>query len=412
MVIREYSLGPVAILLLTSLAFVVGCGHKPPPLQPPIAIATALMLNGQEQSALRVCNHELAERPDDLPMMILRAEVLERLGRADDAMTAYQLAVRLYPNDVDAKARLNHFTVQSMEVEAGPERVLLPQATESVHSSIDAPLAVGIQAKARDRAAVSDESSDGPSIVTAVSGVEDKPENDFGDKAYRQTQRRAQAAPKPASRRPTVVSPEVARLQKLAAMVAERSMPWHEDTRAVPELGRASSPESPDGTDLQPQVVRFDFGLGMAEPMIDVLAIPTTGRRSLFVELPTVERQRRFIGQSIARDQGCARGGLLFFPANRADGPDEDSFQPTTSCRDGKDNDGNGVWDKQDPACWGDPRNPDSYHPDLVEGRDLLSPSISIARPPRVNPVALRASSVPGSIPVPPAAVAPLRVVQ
>lgn len=389
MVIREYSLGPVAILLLTSLAFVVGCGHKPPPVQPPIAIATALMLNGQEQSALRVCDHELAESPDDLPMMILRAEVLERLGRADDAMTAYQLAVRLHPNDVDAKARLNQFTVQSMEFDAVPEHGQHPHAAESLRGSID-----------------------GPSIVTAVSGVEDKPENDFGDKAYRQTQRRAQAAPKPASRRPTVVSPEVARLQKLAAMVAERSMPWHEDTRAVPELGRASSPESPGGAELQPQVVRFDFGLGMAEPMIDVPAIPTTGRRSLFVELPTVERQRRFIGQSIARDQGCARGGLLFFPANRVDGPDEDSFRPTTSCRDGKDNDGNGVWDKQDPACWGDPRNPDSYHPDLVEGRDLLSPSNSIARPPRVNPVAVRASSVPGSIPVPPAAVAPLRVVQ
>ena len=160
----------------------------------------------------------------------------------------------------------------------------------------------------------------------------------------------------------------------------------HRDELRLASLERESSDADYPADDPEPQqVTRFDFGLGLLEPIHQPYV--TTGRNRAFVnpEPEPDDPQRQLVGQVIPPPTEVvfrprSRFGLPLFARPLDDGPE--FMRP--GCNDARDNNANGLIDADDPACWADGRSRTTYSPWLSESEpvDVLDLLFRATTPP------------------------------
>lgn len=323
-----------AIALLLS----IGCKPQVAALpQTPLVQAVELLSKNQLSQAIERCDEAIAAEPHNPVASLTRGQICEAMGDYEAARTAYQRTMVLRPNDRGAAYRLRKLNQRLDEGEAGERARIKEVQLASINRQ-------------------------------STNQTEDWATSKSHPSVYPKANSRPQNEPAPSSSRQTRLGPAQTELQR-AIIEGQRldANAREADRMALMMHQRIAQEETPASADLPAQVVRFDFGLG--DVSLTAVNVPSTGRSSRFIQ-PTeepVERQRALVSHS-PPPQYCPPP-LLALPAfSRSGQRAADTAQaPGSTCGDGRDNNGDGTFDRTDPRCWADGVNPETYQRTLDE---------------------------------------------
>ena len=357
--------------------FLAGCNRTPSqPELPPLKRAYQLVAAEENAAAIDVVETLLEARPGNVEAILLKAKIHELTGDRVLAHEAYATAFRLRPNDAEIRATLKRFQPPP-DLKQTLATKLYADATDSFeHSEL---ANVDEDEKAYRQTEVQPKGSSEPSPLQANEGNAYKLMNHLIARGQKQDSARARAS-------------EFPRYQEDGYYVAEP-------------------------LEIQPvAITRFDRGLGYPAEL-SVPNIPrTTGHRQRPAGSEVRRRRRLLVGQCIpAPSAPIAPRGLVGFPVgNSLFDPIAPPSRNNQICNDDRDNNGNGLVDRDDPMCWADGINPDTYSPDLDEGSAFFSDAqlITPAPAPPVGPAIasplLPASPIQNVLPVTPIGVLPV----
>ena len=306
--------------------------------RPPAVRVVELMRERRCGEAKQLCDELLAREPRNTFLLLKRGEACMQLGEQEASSRAFEQVLQIDPRNQDAKFYL-----------AKHEQPMLPLVTHREES----------REEINDDEQLTIPTSSSPAIVVAPPefSVTSPPQRPAASTAYQQLVRGTLAARRQAT-----------------------------EARILANLDQQLDPraETPMDRVLPRQVVRADLGLEITVDMWPVAPMVTTGGRPSRI-LDEEEMPMRFglVGQARAvptmgnaPNRCFPDAGILSF---------EDRYIPTSTykpqCADGKDNNGNLLIDRRDPACWQDPLDSNTYSPNSVESIGVSLEDAQIAAP-------------------------------
>lgn len=110
-----------------------------------IAVATAAMNAGSPRVALQVTQGILDRTPDSVPALVVRGDALTQLHQNEDAITAYQTALRKDPHSVGANLGLARLRLASDPAAAATMfREVLATEPNNIHALTDLGVALDL----------------------------------------------------------------------------------------------------------------------------------------------------------------------------------------------------------------------------------------------------------------------------